>query len=84
MVRSQMGWNDTSLAIENEMIVRAVAHYYASGRRGEMRRKDKPPRIGVGLEQFNPSAPRLIRMRAVIFCGALDTLFRLDDAPPLR
>jgi hypothetical protein len=64
MVGSQMGWNDTRLAIEHETIVRAVAHYYASSRRGEMRRKDKPPRIGVGLKEFNPRAPRLIRMRA--------------------
>jgi hypothetical protein len=63
MVGSQMGWNDTPFAIEHKTIVRTVAHYYAPRRRGEMRRKDKPPRIGVGLEKFNPLAPRLIRMR---------------------
>src|SRR6266436_4409991 len=63
MVSSQTGWNNTPFAIEDETIVRTVAHYYASRRRGEMSRKDKPPRIGVGLEKFNPRAPRLIRMR---------------------
>jgi hypothetical protein len=62
MVGSQTGCNDTPFAIEDETIVETVTDYYACRRRGEMRRKDEPSRISVGLEKFNPRAPRLIRM----------------------
>src|SRR5262249_58114776 len=53
-----------SLAIEYEIIFRAVARNRAAGGRGKMRGEDKPPAVGVPLEELETRASRLIGVHA--------------------